>query len=146
MRLILRRVASRPDGVAGVLLLDAPLGALPLCVTLEDPWLDNATGKSCIPAALYRCRRVISPRFGATFEVLDVAGRLYILFHAGNSHWDTKGCILLGTWFDEVDGGMLICDSRIAFAAFMMLMDARSVTEFELRIEDCFGGSTAITH
>lgn len=147
MKLALRRVASRPDGVAGVLLLRAPLGDLPLCVTLEDPWRNNVVGESCIPVGVYTCRKRLSPRFGATFEVGDVPGRSAILFHAGNTQADTRGCILLGNYFDgNPDNTLAIRESRIAFAAFLETLNVVGVEEFELKIEDCFGGSTALSH
>lgn len=145
MKFVLRRVASRPDGVAGVLLLRAPLGDLPMCVTLEDPWKMNAVGESCVPANTYTCRKRPS-RFGVTFELQNVPGRSAILFHAGNTQEDTRGCILLGFAWGAIDDRLDIRESRIAFAAFMELMNVKGVEEFELRIEDCFGGSTALTH
>lgn len=141
---ILTRVASRPDGVAGVLLVDDPGGRLPLCVTLEDPWLNNAVGVSCVPAGTYKCVRHVSDRFN-TFRLEGVPGRSAILFHSGNISDDTRGCILLGFAFGAIDDRLDIQQSRVAFAAFMEMCKVRGIEEFELRIEDQFGGSTAVT-
>ena len=142
MRLILRRVASRPDGMGGVLLVHSPAGDLWLCVTLEDPWRNNAVGESCIPAGTYRCVKRPTRGFGLTFEVMHVPGRSAILFHPGNTELDTQGCILTGFAIGAFDDRMDIRDSRAAHAAMMGAMP----DEFDLVIEDCFGGSTAVRH
>ena len=42
-----------------------------LC-TLENPWLDNEPYVSCIPKGNYKCHRVDSPRYGDTFQVMNV--------------------------------------------------------------------------
>lgn len=142
MRLILRRVAHRPDGMAGVLLINSPFGDLPLCLTLEDPWRGNRVGESCIPAGTYLCRRGVSPKFGETYEALDVPGRSNILFHWGNTQLDTRGCVLVGLSFDAtMDDKLDVQQSRVAFNA---LMGAIEEDEFELVIEDCWGGGTAL--
>ncbi|UDF33530.1 UNVERIFIED_ORG: DUF5675 family protein [Shinella sp. XGS7] len=52
--------------------------------SVELPWRNNLTGKSCIPPAVYRCEQVKSPRFGRVYEVRDVPGRSNILIHAAN--------------------------------------------------------------
>ncbi len=62
-------------------------------VTVEEEWQGNRPNISCIPADTYRCRRVQSPKFGDTFEVMDVPGRTHILFHALNTEEGTQGCI-----------------------------------------------------
>ena len=64
--------------------------------TLENPWLDNAPNISCIPVGSYVCKRVISPKYGETFEITGVDGRTHILFHEGNYPSNTMGCVLLG--------------------------------------------------
>lgn len=113
----LRRVDVMPFGTYGV--LSGPDG--PLVVTLERPWEDNAVGKSSIPVGTYPCKRVQSPKFGDTFEVTKVAGRSAILFHAGNSIDDSRGCILVGTTFDPVGGTNAkigVTGSKIAFDEF----------------------------
>jgi hypothetical protein len=98
--LLLKRVDHREWGTYGVLI--GPDG--PFIVTLELPWRDNAQRVSAIPAGVYVCQRVQSPRFGNTFEVTGVPNRSKILFHGGNSTEDTLGCILTGTTFDPVGG------------------------------------------
>lgn len=97
------------------------------CYTLEDLWLDNAVGKSCIPEGEYRVSLVKSPKFGRVYGVADVPGRTHILIHAGNTHRDTIGCILLG--FDLY--GDNIGRSRAALDKFQKYLNGES---FILRI------------
>ena len=98
-RFNLIRVASNElNGTCGVL-LD---GEVPFALTLEPPWKDNQPNVSCIPNRGYICKRVNSPKFGDTFEVMNVAGRSHILFHKGNYTKDTLGCILVGEQFESL--------------------------------------------
>ena len=98
--------------------------------TLENPWLDNERNISCIPAGDYICRRVLSPSYGETFEIVDVEGRTHILFHWGNWVKNTDGCVLLGVAREDSDPA--IWSSRSAHAAFMEA--AEGVDEFPLTI------------
>ena len=146
MKLALTRLAFRPDGVCGVLLARDDDGYLPLCVTLEDPWKQNLTGVSCIPAGLYRCRRHSSARYPDTFVVMDVPGRTGILLHAGNTHRDTQGCILIGRDWGTIDGNLGIFNSAAAFKDLLRWLASGGVDEFDLEIVDAFGGSTGPLH
>lgn len=83
------------------------------CKTLELPWLDNQKYVSCIPTGFYRARKHISPTFGESIWILDVPGRSEILIHFGNyagsknpntGRPDTKGCVLVGKAFVDIDG------------------------------------------
>ena len=129
--LTLRRVASGPQGTFGVLLV----GGLPFCVTLEDPDNDNQRNISCIPAGKYRCSPYPSQKFGNTFVVEGVRGRAGILFHAGNTHLNTHGCILLGERYGTMsDGTPAILDSVSAVKRFLK----EFTMPFDLIIENCF--------
>jgi hypothetical protein len=126
--LILKRVSSDEDGTYGVLLLNERIIAL----TLEDSWKDNRRNVSCIPEGSYLCRLTYSPKFGKTYEVLDVPNRSNIIFHWGNTEKDTEGCILLGLIPSTLiavddDTGKLerqpaVLNSKVAFSRFMKLM------------------------
>lgn len=86
------------------------------CWTLEDPWINNRVGQSCIPAGSYRVVLTISARFGRQMpRLLDVPGRLGILIHTGNTDADTEGCILVG----DKRLGDEVLNSRAAFARFL---------------------------
>ena len=73
------------------------------CKTLELPWLNNATQKSCIPTGTYKVVPRTSAKFKKHFHVLDVQGRSYILIHAGNYFTDILGCILVGDSHKDVN-------------------------------------------
>jgi len=74
------------------------------CKTLELPWLNNATQKSCIPTGTYKVVPRTSAKFKNHFHVTDVTGRSYILIHAGNYFTDILGCILVGDAHKDVNG------------------------------------------
>lgn len=69
--------------------------------TLEDAWRDNQRSISCIPAGTYEVvahgwEKDSRVKFKQVWRLLDVPGRSGILIHAGNTHADTSGCILVG--------------------------------------------------
>ncbi|WP_018124960.1 DUF5675 family protein [Desulfovibrio oxyclinae] len=108
------------------------------CFTLEEPWKDNRTYISCIPAGRYRCRRRWSSRFGRElFEVSDVPGRTAILIHAGNTTDDIEGCVLLGESRDVGNryfGKPAVLESRSAMTRFMERL--HGVNAFDLTVEE----------
>ena len=130
MELKLKRVADNEDATFGVLIN----GNIPFAVTLEPAWEDNKKGISCIPSGPYSCKRVKSPRFGDTFEILDVEGRTHILFHKGNSERNTQGCVLIAEEFGRLNGKAAVLASGRGFTEFMSIL--KEVDEFELIIED----------
>ena len=130
MELKLKRVADNEDATFGVLIN----GNIPFAVTLEPAWEDNKKGISCIPSGPYSCKRVKSPRFGDTFEILDVEGRTHILFHKGNSERNTQGCVLIAEEFGILNGKAAVLASGRGFTEFMSIL--KEVDEFELIIED----------
>jgi len=130
--LYLVRVSQIPDGTFGVLLDEV----IPFCVTLEREWLDNERGKSCIPRGIYMCKRILSPKFGNTFEVCDVPNRSEILFHKGNLEEDSHGCILLGEQFEPLGGANAVLSSGKAMKEF--LMRTTGVDEFILTVRLAF--------
>jgi len=106
--LTIKRVSTNDDGTYGVLLDDTT----PFALTLEKPWHDNTPGISCIPAGIYVCKRVISAKFGETFEVTKVPGRKLIRFHWGNTKEDTRGCPLIAEEFGFLRGRVAILVSQ----------------------------------
>ncbi|MBI5233529.1 MAG: hypothetical protein HY880_04170 [Deltaproteobacteria bacterium] len=113
--MILKRIAENKDGTFGVL-LD---GDVPFAVTLERQWRENQREISCIPEGSYTCKRVLSPRFGETFEITGIIGRTNILFHKGNTSDDTHGCILVAESFATLNNKTSIADSAGGFGEFM---------------------------
>ncbi|MDD4951074.1 MAG: DUF5675 family protein [Desulfovibrionaceae bacterium] len=124
-QLRLVRLEMSGQETLGALLLDGRI----FCLTLEPPSLGNVRDKSCIPAGSYRCRRVVSPRFGPTFEVCAVPSRSEILFHAGNTARDTRGCILVGTGVGSLGGDRAVLGSREAFGLFLDALEGRDDPE-----------------
>jgi hypothetical protein len=82
-----------------------------LAHTLELPWRDNARCLSCIPTGTYPLRLRdeggFAQRYGHAMVEIVVPDRSFILFHRGNYHRDTKGCILVGNsyGYDTVGDG-----------------------------------------
>lgn len=133
-QLRLVRVTEHNGATLGVLCIDDS----PEAVTLEDAWRDNERKISCIPVGRYKLKLHRSPRFGLTYEITNVPERDAILFHAGNTHKDTHGCVLLGLQFGKLDNESAILASKSAFQKFMDLMNG--VLEAELLVIDAYGG------
>ncbi len=129
MKLIIDRELHASDDSINLGRIYDPATDFELC-TLENPWLDNERYISCIPKGTYTCKRVDSPKYNDTFEVMDVEGRDHILFHHGNWERNTMGCILLGLFTNKID---MVMSSRKARAKFMKY--TRDVDEFELEIK-----------
>ena len=124
-KLLLLRIGCDDYGLTqGVLVKDG----VAFAVTLELPWRENAVGNSCIPHGVYTCKRIISPRFGDTFEVTNVHNRSHILFHRGNMLTDTAGCILVAEKFVDDKIG----ESNEGFKEF--LQKFQGINEFTLEI------------
>ena len=115
-------------------------------MTMEDDWLNNEKGKSCIPAGRYLCQRTIFHKHNIeTFEITGVPNRSRILFHVANTEEDVEGCVGIGTRpglfrvLDEDDPAhpMVlkrgVANSKQAFDRFMR--DFAEVDEFELIVE-----------
>lgn len=81
--------------------------------TIERPWMDNAIGKSCVPAGSYDLVPHASPKFGRTWALVSRQLRVVhqpgdipegstniwrsaILIHVGNWAKDLRGCIAPG--------------------------------------------------
>lgn len=107
-RLTLNRTWFYPNQTLGTLYHDGKL----LAYTLERPWKDNKRSESCIPIGLYHCVWQLSPKFGWTYQVLDVPDRSRILIHAGNIVRNTYGCILVGKRIGRMHGEPAVLLSR----------------------------------
>ena len=108
-RLRLQRVSQSIKCTMGVILNDH--SGLPICVCLESPDLYNQIGKSCIPKGVYACEPYSSEKYKDVYKVKDVPGRTYILIHTGNTGSHTKGCILPGKMFGDIDGEPAVLSS-----------------------------------
>ena len=126
------RLEESQWGTFGVLKLQKQV----FCVTLEPPDFENEKKKSSIPAQQYWCWRIVSPKFGETFEVKDVPGRDNVLFHSGNVVEDTEGCIIIADNFGKIGRQRAILNSGATWTKFMNRMDG--LTGFHLTIIEVF--------
>lgn len=92
---------------------------VPFCLSVEKPWRSNNRNISCIPEGQYLCHPLEHAKWGKIFHVKepdgrDVRGRSGVLIHPANTEAELRGCIALGTSFDDVDGVPGVLQSRRA--------------------------------
>jgi len=126
------RTKYREDGTFGTLYIDD----WPVCSTLELPWVNNESEKSCIPTGQYACKRVNSPKHGDTFEITNVPGRTHILFHGANTMSDLLGCIGLAEFFHRFEGKAGIANPHKGAAMIEFHQLTKNVQQFDLHIYD----------
>jgi len=112
------RLETGVEGTFGVLRLQKKV----FCFTLEPPDWENIIDKSSIPAQTYAIQSHYSPKFHDTWMVVDVPGRLHILFHAGNTVDHTAGCIILGESIFKLQGDRAVKNSGNTFKRFLNYM------------------------
>lgn len=100
--------------------------------TLENPHRIT-TKDSCIPAGTYTCVPYTSSSHSDVYEVQDVPGRTYILFHSGNFESDTLGCILIGNIAGILLNQPAVMDSKACMDRFKKLIGKN---EFKLILRD----------
>ena len=120
------RLEKSLDGALGVLLLDSKI----FCNTLQP---DPEDSKYHIPAGEYLCKRFHGIKWTNTFEII-VPEHTAVLFHAGNTEADTKGCIILGSSVGKLKGQRAVQNSGATFEAFMNR--CFNLMQFKLLIED----------
>lgn len=102
-----------------------------LCYTLELPWRNNERGRSCIPVGRWALSlrgeggfheryRKRWPEWHQEMVEVIVPDRKWILFHTGNTHHHTDGCILVGEQkgrdtTPDGDGALAVWGSRDAY-------------------------------
>lgn len=93
------------------------------CYTLEDTdrFLEAGGTKeqdnTAIPRGIYAVQVTMSPRFKKPLPLLfSVPNFVGIRIHAGNTHHDTEGCILVG--MDRTETGKVL-QSQIAMSGLM---------------------------
>lgn len=104
------------------------------CPVLELPDRGNQRNVSRIPAGSYRVIQHRSPSFGPSLWIQDVPGRSEVLIHYGNYYTNTRGCILPGRAFMDInkDGLVDVTDSRRTMGDLLSHCDR----EFQLCIID----------
>ncbi len=106
----LKRIAENKDGTFGVLIK----GGMPLCVTLEDKWVNNKRNVSCVPEGEYLVEKYSGTKYKDVWMIMNVPDRSAILIHAGNTHENTEGCVLCAKKYGKLGGIGAILDSRNA--------------------------------
>lgn len=107
----------------------------PICVTLERNWKNNQINESCVPEGEYLTERILWPLHGEVFRLLNTAPRTDVLIHKGNFITETKGCIILGSYYEKTqDGKVFVADSGLAFDHFMRLFKGEN--QFKLVIQN----------
>jgi hypothetical protein len=124
------RLEESSEGTFGVLLICSQV----FCVTLEPADELNRQNVSSIPAQQYKCIKIRSPRFGETFEIVDVPNRTHVLFHSGNIIKHTEGCVILAQYFGKFKGDRAVLNSGNTFKGFMETM--KDVNMFYLTVKE----------
>lgn len=130
MRVIIRRIANTKDGVFGVLVVDG----MPICLTLEEEWLNNQRKISCIPAGSYKCVKYSGTKYKDVWLVQDVPNRSAILIHWGNTKDNTAGCILVGQFLADFPPRKGIANSLQTYEKLRKILPDK----FTLEIKDHF--------
>lgn len=136
MDLTLARSAYRLDGVFGELYETNSNDKI--AVTCEHAYTDDLGGyyPKILPGE-YLCKRGIHqlknmPRPFETFQIMNVPNHTQILFHVGNWHFDSDGCVLLGSDIAPSSRGQMITNSRMTFDKFMLLQSGLEF--FQLKV------------
>lgn len=112
-------------------------------VTIERGWHRNRPFVSCIPAGVYTCDFVFSPKFKRkTYLLNGVFRRTEIRIHPANLPEEVEGCIGLGRFFGEINGQKAAMRSKVAVEHFEQILDSKP---FELQIVDIPGTSRVMT-
>lgn len=125
--LVLKTQRIGPEGAFSYL---KDLAGNQIAVTAEHTY-DQPDGSQMVkvPPGRYLCVRGVHTLNGRdwfeTFEITGVLGHKGILFHPGNTEFDSDGCVLTGRGFGELQVHGLLMDavlqSRDAFNDFMAL-------------------------
>jgi len=103
MKVVLTRLTDDGKQTLGLLQVFNGLMKVFECKTLELPDLHNKKEISCIPVGEYYVRKHDSSILGKVFQIFNVPYRSEILIHKGNYNADTKGCILVGKDFIDIN-------------------------------------------
>lgn len=103
-------------------------------VVLELPNRKNQKSISRICGGEYLCKKRWSKKYGWHYHVTNVEERTLILIHFGNYYTNTRGCILLGELFADInnDGVKDITNSKNTITKFMSI----APNEWKLTIND----------
>lgn len=133
MRAYLNRISETEDQTLGCLTLYDGLDKIFECVTLELPWVANMRNVSSIPKGVYKVLPRQSDKYKKHFILEYVYNRRFILIHHGNYNTDTRGCILVGDRYAQINDDSLL-DITASRRTLNELLEATKGEGFELTI------------
>lgn len=106
------------------------------CAVLEPPFKDNKNNISSICSGIYTAKLRWSEKYNWHYHIQDVEGRTLILIHFGNYYKDTKGCLLFGNNFTDIngDGFRDVTNSKKTIKNLLKL----APREFDVLIDDFY--------
>ena len=133
LKACLTRLSDDGNQTLGHLTLFDGLEKIFECKTLELPWRNNTSNISCVPKSIYKVSHRTSDKYKNHFILQNVRDRRYILIHNGNFNTDTRGCILVGSSFAQINGDSLL-DITSSKRTLNELLDSTKKNGFELTI------------
>ena len=145
MNIPVGRFLDSNEGVFGMLQVGPGAGAL-ILFTVERQWADNAVGKSCIPAGVYKLVPHHSDHLGIdTYEILGVPNRSAVLIHPANTEEDLLGCIGVGLSLGvievatDLESGtkvkkLAVTQAKAAFAKFIVAVGGAQRTDLTITV------------
>lgn len=131
MTLRLIRREFREDGIFSEL-KDEKSNVLAQCVE------HSYNSKPKLPFGKYTCRRGIHKLHAGkpfeTFEICGIPNHSGVLFHVGNWHTESDGCVLVGGGIAQSKKGQMVTASKQAFYELMDKLEGQN--SFTLIVED----------
>lgn len=111
------------------------------CCVLEPPFKENKNNISSICSGVYKAKLRWSEKYNWHYHLLEldgeeVDGRDLILIHFGNYFTDTKGCLLFGNSFSDInkDGYRDVTNSKKTMKRLLEV----APKEFNIMIDDFY--------
>lgn len=133
-RIKLKRTDLLPDRTLGIITITDSNNKSFGFATLEPPSRNNEKNISCIKSGKYPISKRYSQKYGWHWIINNVPNRDLILIHVGNFPKDTKGCILIGTGFEDIDNDsrLEVINSKQALKDFNELLKNEKNLEIEV--------------
>lgn len=133
-RIKLKRTDLLPDRTLGIITITDSNNKSFSFATLEPPSRNNEKNISCIKSGKYPISKRYSQKYGWHWIINNVPNRDLILIHVGNFPKDTKGCILIGTGFEDIDNDSRpeVINSKQALKDFNELLKNEKNLEIEV--------------
>lgn len=131
---LIRLLQEKVQTLGSMLFYDDNLNLVFDCKVLELPDRQNKISISRINAGKYICKLRYSPKYKWHYHLQNVEGRTLILIHFGNYYTSTRGCLLVGNSFADInkDGYKDVTSSKKTLKRVLEI----APDEFELTIFD----------